>query len=73
MSNMETETRDFLVKIATSLSVGLLWMLINTTIGIAFNLAFFDSKPGIGNYIFYVWFIGSFIALVIYYRKKWKF
>jgi hypothetical protein len=70
---MESETRDFLVKIATSLSVGLLWLLINTTIGIAFNLAFFEKKPGIGNYIFYAWFISSLIALVIYYRKKWKF
>ncbi|MEO6672096.1 MAG: hypothetical protein ABIN93_01590 [Ginsengibacter sp.] len=70
---METETRDFLVKIATSLSMGLLWLLVNTTTGIAFNLAFFDNKPSIGNYIFYAWFIGSLIALIIYYRKKWKF
>ena len=70
---METETREFLVKIATSISMGLLWMLINSTIGIAFNFAFFENKPRIGNYIFYIWFIASFIILVKYYRKKWKF
>ena len=73
MSNMEDETRDFLVRIATSISVGVLWLLINSTVGIGFGFAFFDVKPGIGNYIFYVWFIGSFIALIIYYRRKWKF
>lgn len=73
MSDMEDETRDFLVKIATSISVALLWLLINTTIGIALNFAFFEDKPGIGNYIFYAWLLGSLIALVIYYRKKWKF
>ena len=73
MSEMERETRDFLVKIATSISVGVLWLLINSTIGIAFNFAFFENTPRMGNYIFYVWFISSLIALIFYYRKKWKF
>ena len=73
MSNMEDETREFLVKIATSISVALLWMLINSTIGIAFNLAFFENRPGVGNYIFYAWFIVSLIALIFYFRKKWRF
>ena len=73
MSNMEPETRDFLVKIATSISIGMLWLLINSTIGIAFNFAFFEHRPGIGNYIFYVWFLLSLIWLISYYRKKWKF
>lgn len=69
---MEPEVRDFLVRIATSLSVGLLWLLINSTVGIALNFAFFDGRPGIGNYIFYIWFVGSFIGLIIYYKRKWK-
>ena len=73
MSNMEPEARDFLVKIATSISVGLLWLLINSTIGIALNFAFFEHKPGIGNYIFYGWFLLSLIWLIFYYRRKWKF
>jgi hypothetical protein len=73
MSDMEQETRNFLAKIATSISVGLLWLLINSTIGIAYNLAFFENKPGVGNYIFYAWFLLSIIGLVIYYRKKWNF
>jgi hypothetical protein len=73
MSDMEQETRDFLAKIATSISVGLLWLLINSTIGIAYNFAFFEGRPQVGNYIFYVWFLTSLIWLISYYRKKWKF
>jgi hypothetical protein len=73
MSGMESETRDFLAKIATSISVTLLWLLVNSTIGIAFNFAFFEKRPTTGNYIFYVWFLISLVALIFYYRKKWKF
>jgi Mg2+ and Co2+ transporter CorA len=73
MSGMEPEVKDFLSKISTSLSVGLLWLLINTTIGIGFNFAFFEDKPSIGNYIFYAWFLISLYLLIVFYRKKWKF
>ncbi len=73
MSEMEPEVKSFLSKISTSLSVGLLWLLINTTIGIGFNFAFFEDKPTIGNYIFYAWFLISLYLLIVFYRKKWKF
>ncbi|MEJ7674788.1 MAG: hypothetical protein WKF59_19355 [Chitinophagaceae bacterium] len=73
MSEMEPEVKSFLSKISTSLSVGLLWLLINTTIGIGFNFAFFEDKPTIGNYIFYAWFLISLYLLIGFYRKKWKF
>ncbi len=73
MSEMEPEVKSFLSKISTSLSVGLLWLLINTTIGIGFNFAFFEDKPAIGNYIFYAWFLISLYLLIVFYRKKWKF
>lgn len=72
MSDMEPEVKNFLSRIATSLSVGLLWMLVNSTIGIGFNFAFFEDKPTIGNYIFYSWFLLSLFLLIIFYRKKWK-
>jgi Mg2+ and Co2+ transporter CorA len=73
MSEMEPEVKSFLSKISSSLSVGLLWLLINTTIGIGFNFAFFEDKPSIGNYIFYAWFLISLCLLIVFYRKKWKF
>jgi hypothetical protein len=69
---MEPEVKNFLSRIATSLSVGLLWLLVNSTIGIGFNFAFFEDKPTIGNYIFYSWFLLSLFLLIIFYRKKWK-
>jgi len=73
MSGMEPEVKNFLSKIVTSLSVGLLWLLINSTIGIYFNFAFFENKPTPGNYIFYVWFLVSLFFLIKLYRKIWKF
>jgi len=72
MSDMEPEVKNFLSRIATSLSVGLLWLLVNSTIGIGLNFAFFEDKPTIGNYIFYSWFLLSLSLLIIFYRKKWK-
>jgi hypothetical protein len=73
MSEMEPDIKNFLSKVLSSLSMSLLWMLINTTVGIAFNYAFFDNKPSLGNYIFYAWFLASLVFLVVYLKKKWKF
>lgn len=73
MSEMEPEARNFLVKIASSLSMGLLWMLVNMTIGIYLNYAFFDHSPSLGNYLFYIWFVASFLLLIFYYKRKWNF
>ena len=73
MSEMEPDIKNFLSKVMSSLSIGMLWLLINTTVGIGFNYAFFEKKPSLGNYIFYAWFIVSLVFLVLYFRKKWKF
>lgn len=73
MSGIEPEVKSFLSKIVTSLSVGLLWMLINSTFGIGFNFAFFENNPSLGNYIFYVWFLVSLFFLIKLYRRIWKF
>lgn len=70
MDSEELDVKKFLIKIASLLSMTLLWMLVNCTIGIGLNFAFFDDKPKAGNYIFYGWFAFSFILLIIYFRKK---
>jgi len=73
MSSEEPDIKSFLSKVASSISIGLLWMLVNTTFGIGFNFAFFEGRPTIGNYIFYTWLLVSLVLLIIFYRKKWKF
>ena len=73
MNSEEPDIKIFLSKVASSISIGLLWLLVNTTFGIGFNFAFFEDKPTPGNYIFYTWLLVSFVLLIIFYRKKWKF
>ncbi len=73
MSEMEPDVRSYLSKILSSLSVTLLWLLINTTIGIGFNYAFFYGMPSLGNYIFYACFIATLALLITYLYRKWKF
>lgn len=73
MSETEPDVRSFLKKILSSISITLLWLLINSTVGIGFNYAFFEESPTIGNYIFYAWFCITFILLLYYLLKKWNF
>ena len=73
MSETEPDVSGFLKKILSSISVTLLWLLVNSTVGIGFNYAFFEGTPTIGNYIFYTWFIISFILLLYWLLRKWNF
>ena len=72
MNNEEPDVKKFLTKIITTISMVLLWMLINSSIGIGMNYAFFNDKPTLGNYLFYTWFLITLILLIIYVKKKWK-
>ena len=69
---MEPDVKAFLIKIMQSLSVCLLWLLINMSIGIYYGLAFFEHRPSTGNLVYYACLLGSFIFLIRYLRKKWK-
>lgn len=69
---MEPEVREFLLKIVQSISMALLWLLINMCIGIYFGFAFFEDSPALGNYIYYAAFLVSLYFLIVYLRKKWK-
>ncbi|CAN5304141.1 hypothetical protein BH09BAC2_BH09BAC2_04880 [soil metagenome] len=72
MSEMEPEVKNFLAKIATSASVAILWLLFNSTVGIGFDMAFFNGTPKLINWIFYLWFVLSFLFLVRYLFRKWR-
>jgi hypothetical protein len=69
---MEEDVKEFLIKIVQSISIGLVWLLANMSIGIYFGFAFFEGRPSLGNYIYYAVFILTLIALINYLRKKWK-
>ena len=69
---MEEDVKEFLIKIVQSISMGLVWLLANMSIGIYFGFAFFEGRPSLGNYIYYAVFILTLIALINYLLKKWK-
>lgn len=69
---MEEETRAFLTKILQTISIVLLWMMINVFVGIYKGFAFFEDKPGWGNYLYYAGFLISLVALIVHLRRKWK-
>ena len=69
---MEPEVTAFLARIAKSISLILIWMLINTLFGVKKGYFFLDEKIGTGHIIFYAWFIASFILLFWYIIRIWK-
>lgn len=69
---MEPEVKAFLLLIVQSLSMAMLWMMVNMTAGIYFNLAFVDDRVTIWNIIYYIFFLITFVLLINYLRKKWK-
>ena len=69
---MEPEIRAFLVMVMQSVSLTLLWMLVNMTLGIYYNLAFPEGPLSIWNVLFYVFFLVTMVLLLVYLRKRWK-
>jgi hypothetical protein len=69
---MEPDVREFLVRIMQTISMSIVWLLVNMTIGIYFDFAFFVGKPSLWNYLFYLWFLISFAWLLHYFYKKWE-
>ncbi|MFN3299167.1 MAG: hypothetical protein ACK41Z_03145 [Sediminibacterium sp.] len=69
---MEPGVREYLLRIVNTLSVGLFWLAINSTAGIMYDHAFFYDTITIGNIIFYIWFISSFILFLRWQIKLWS-
>lgn len=72
MSQMEPEVKRFLKRIVWSLAAGLLWLLINLSIGIYAGLMVPEKKVGLGNIIFYVWAVASLALLLYLYYRIWR-
>jgi hypothetical protein len=69
---MEPDAREFLARIVKSLSITILWMLVNMTLGIFFDFGFIHSAITLTNIFFYVFLLSTLTALVWYLLKIWK-
>ena len=69
---MEPEVRAFLIRVAQTIFVGLLWMAINSTLGIMYDFAFIHDKLSLTNILFYIWFVTSLGLLLWFYIHLWK-
>jgi hypothetical protein len=69
---MEPDVRLFLLTILNTISMGMVWLLLNMTFGIYYGFAFFEDKPTLGNYIYGAFFLSSLILLIRYLKKKWR-
>jgi hypothetical protein len=72
MSEMEPDARDLLRRTLMTVSVGSLWLLVNSTLGLMFGWFFFDHSPTLGNYLFYAWFLASLAGLIWYFTRLWR-
>jgi hypothetical protein len=69
---MEPQSLAFLKRIASTMGILLLWMMLNTTIGIAFNYAFFENALQWQNIFFYLFFVLNTIGTIFWLRTLWK-
>lgn len=69
---MEEDAVAFLKRISMSILIGIVWMGINSTAGIMFDLAFVHDKISAGNIIFYLWFILSIAVMIWLYIRLWS-
>ncbi|MEP6846326.1 MAG: hypothetical protein ABI861_10000 [Panacibacter sp.] len=69
---MEPDAVEFLKRISFSLGIGLMWMILNSTFGIMLDYAFIHDGVTLGNIIFYIWFVISFILMLWLLIRLWK-
>lgn len=69
---MEPEMRAFLLRVLYTLTMGLIWMIINVWAGIYMGWMFFEGNMKTGNVIFYSFMAISFGFLIWYYVRLWK-
>jgi hypothetical protein len=69
---MEPDAKDFLKKVMQSLFLGLLWLLINMTLGIYFDLLPIYGRPDWANILFYLFFAGTGFLYGRYLYRTWR-
>lgn len=69
---MDPDLKIFFSKIIKSLSLGILWMLLNMTFGIFFDFGFIHSGISLANILFYIFLLSTLSALIWYLIRLWK-
>ena len=69
---MEPGVREYLIRILNTLSLALVWMAIDSTAGIMYNLAFIQDHITLGNVLFYIWFVASLAAYLWWVIRLWS-
>jgi hypothetical protein len=69
---MEPEVLMFLKRVALSIFLAFCWLVMNTIIGVKFDLAVVEDHVTVGNVLYYIWLIGSLILLLFFFFRLWK-
>jgi hypothetical protein len=69
---MDPEVTKYFKKIINSLFAGLMWLFINITAGIYFELAYSDRYSSFVHILFFVGFALSTLLLLWYLYKVWN-
>jgi len=69
---MEPEVRQFLKRIVSTISAGLIWMILNTFFGLVLGFAIIQEGHAAASILFYLWLSASLVFLIYYLRKIWK-
>jgi hypothetical protein len=69
---MEPEVRKYLWKIVYTITWGMLWFLINATLGLYLGWAFYTDGKGWLTVLFYAWMLISLVFLIRYFYRTWK-
>ena len=69
---MEDDTRLVLVTIMQTVSLLILWLLINIFIGLYLKYGLFENSPSLKNIIYYILFLTGCFFLFKHIKKKWS-
>lgn len=69
---MEPDIRQFLLNILRTLSILLLWGMVNILVGLRYRMAVFYDGHTLGTALFYLWMVVSAILMYRHIKDMWK-
>jgi FtsH-binding integral membrane protein len=72
MSTMEDDAKRFLRKVVSTLTIAILWLIINMTWGIYLGWMVVIDHVNTGNIVFYIWFVLSLALMLFLFAKIWR-